>query len=126
MTKIESFPFIISVFISICVQNHFTRITVVLCFSIFSTGGPVTGFSIMAPRKTSKAAINSSGQGLDVVSDTSPWSINVVKTWSYVSNILQSESVSCSDYSSNNENDNLSTKYKIIAQAEMHKIAARP
>jgi hypothetical protein len=126
MTKIESFSFIISVFISICVQNHFTKITIVLCFSIFSTSGPVAGFSIMAPRKMSKAVVESSGHGLDVVSDTSSWSINVVKTWSYISNILQSESVSCSDDSSDNKNDDLSAKYKIVAQAEMHKIAARP
>jgi hypothetical protein len=61
-----------------------------------------------------------------VVSDTSPWSINVVKTWSYVSNILQSKFVSCSDDSSDNENDDLSTKYKIVAQEEMQKISARP
>jgi hypothetical protein len=97
-----------------------------LCFSIFSTGGPVAGFSIMAPRKMSKEAVKSSGQGLYVVSDTLPRSINVVKTWSYVSNILQSESVSCLDDSSDNENDDLSTKYKIVTQAEMKKIAARP
>jgi hypothetical protein len=35
-----------------------------LCFSIFSTGGPVVGFSIMAPRKVPKAAFESSGQVL--------------------------------------------------------------
>jgi len=61
-----------------------------------------------------------------MVSDTSPWSINAVKTWSYVSNILQSKSVSCLDDSSDNENDDLSTKYKIITQEEMHKIVERP
>jgi hypothetical protein len=61
-----------------------------------------------------------------VVSDTSLRSTNVVKTWSYVSNILQSESVSCSNDSSENENNDLSTKYKIVTQAEMHKILTRP
>ena len=79
----------------------------------------------MALRKTPKSAAESSGQGSDVFFDTSPRSINYVKTWSYVSNILQSESENCSNDSSDNEKDDLSTKYKIVAQAEMHKIAAR-
>jgi hypothetical protein len=61
-----------------------------------------------------------------MVSDTSPQIINAIKTWSYVSNILQSESVSCSNDSSDNENDDLLAKYKIVAQLEMHKIVARP
>jgi hypothetical protein len=34
--------------------------------------------------------------------------------------------VNCSDDSSDNEKDDLATKYKIIIQAEMHKIVARP
>jgi hypothetical protein len=34
--------------------------------------------------------------------------------------------VNCSDDSSDNEKDDLATKYKIVVQAEMHKIAARP
>jgi hypothetical protein len=44
----------------------------------------------------------------------------------YVSNILQSESINYSDDSGGNKKDDLSTKYKIVAQEEMHKIAARP
>jgi hypothetical protein len=36
------------------------------------------------------------------------------------------ESVNCSDDSSDNEKDDLATRYKIVIQAEMHKIAARP
>jgi hypothetical protein len=73
-----------------------------------------------------KAAAKSSGQGSDVVSDTSPRSINTVKTWTYISDILQSESVNCSDDSSDNEKDDLATRYKIVMQEEMHKITARP
>jgi hypothetical protein len=80
----------------------------------------------MAPRKAFKAAAESSGQGSDVVSDTSPRSINTVKTWTYISDIFQSESVNCSDDSSDNEKDDLATRYKIVIQSEMHKIAARP
>jgi hypothetical protein len=34
--------------------------------------------------------------------------------------------VNCSDDSSDNEKDDLSTKYKIVTQAEMHKIVVRP
>ena len=63
---------------------------------------------------------------MDIISDTSPQSIDSIRTWSYVSEVLQSELVNCSDDSSDNEKDDLATKYKIIIQAEMHKIAARP
>jgi hypothetical protein len=45
--------------------------------------------SIMAPRKESKAITENLGQGLDTVSDTLPRSIDSVKTWSYVSEVLQ-------------------------------------
>jgi hypothetical protein len=95
-------------------------------FSIFLTGDLVEMFSIMAPRKVPKAAAKSSSQGSDIFFDTSPRSINSIKTWAYVSNIPQSKSVNCSDDSTDNEKDDLSTKYKIIAQAEMHKITTRP
>jgi hypothetical protein len=82
--------------------------------------------SIMAPRKSSKAIAENSGQGSDNVSDTSPQSIDSVRTWSYISKVLQSELVNFSDDSSDNEKDDLTTKYKIVVQAEMHKIAAKP
>ena len=74
----------------------------------------------MAPQKTPKSAAKSSGQGSNVISDTSPRSINSIKTSSYNSNILQSESINCSYDSSDNEKDDLSTKYKIVTQVEMH------
>jgi hypothetical protein len=80
----------------------------------------------MAPRKVPKATSKSPGQNTDVISDTSPRSINTVKTWTNVFNILQYELVNFPDDSSNNENEDLSTKYKTIAQAEMHKVATRP
>jgi hypothetical protein len=68
----------------------------------------------MAPRKAFKATAESSGQGSDAVSDTSPQSINTVKTWTYIADILQSESVNCLDDSSDNEKDDLATRYKIV------------
>jgi hypothetical protein len=80
----------------------------------------------MAPRKASKASAEVSGQGSDNVSDTSPRSIDSIRTWSYVSEVLQSDVVNCSDDSSDNEKDDMTTKYKIVVQAEMHKVAARP
>jgi hypothetical protein len=80
----------------------------------------------MAPRKVSKATIEVSGQGSDNVSDTSPRSVDSVRTWSYISKVLQSELVDVSDDSSENEKENLITKYKIVIQAQMHKVAARP
>jgi hypothetical protein len=80
----------------------------------------------MAPRKVPKVVGESSGQNTDVISDTSPISINTVKTWVHVFNTIQYEVVNYPDDSSDNEKDNLSTKYKIIAQTELHKIATRP
>jgi hypothetical protein len=41
-------------------------------------------------------------------------------------NTIQYKVVNCPDDSRDNEKDNLSTKYKSIAQEEMHKIATRP
>jgi hypothetical protein len=80
----------------------------------------------MALRKASKAIVEVSGQGSDNVSDTSPRSVDSVKTWSYISEVLQSELVDVSDDSSDNEKDDLITKYKIVVQAQMHKVAVRP
>jgi hypothetical protein len=80
----------------------------------------------MAPRKASKATVEVSGQGSDKVSDTSPRSVDSVRTWSYIYEVLQSELVDVSDDSRENEKDDLITKYKIIVQAQMHKVAARP
>jgi hypothetical protein len=80
----------------------------------------------MAPRKASKATVEVLGQGSDNVSDTSPRSVDFVRTWSYIYEVLQSELVDVSDDCSENEKDDLITKYKIVVQAQMHKVAARP
>jgi hypothetical protein len=82
--------------------------------------------SAMAPRKAEKANVEVSGQGSDNVFDTSPRSINSVPNWSYVSDILQAELVDYSDDSDDNERDHLTTKYKIVVQSRMHRVAARP
>jgi hypothetical protein len=59
-----------------------------VCIYIFTTVEMSTESSIMAPQKESKAIVESSRQGSDTVSDTSPQSIDTVKTWSYVSDII--------------------------------------
>jgi hypothetical protein len=80
----------------------------------------------MAPRKASKENVEVSRQGSDNVFDTSPQSINSVPNWSYVSDILQEELVDYSDDSNDNEKDDLTTKYKIVVQSGMHRVATRP
>jgi hypothetical protein len=79
----------------------------------------------MAPRKAAKVNIEVAGQGLDNVSDTSPRSVDSVPSWSFVSDILQSELVNYSD-SDDNEKGDLNTKYKIVVQSGMHKVETRP
>jgi hypothetical protein len=79
-------------------------------FRVITSGDMHTKVSSMNPRKAFKAAVESSGQGSDVVSDTSPRSINTIKTWTYISDILQSELVNCSDDSNDNEKDDLATR----------------
>jgi hypothetical protein len=58
-----------------------------------------------------------------------PRSDGSVSTWSYITSILQSEAVICSDsddYNYDIEKDDLNTKYKAVVQSRMHLIAARP
>jgi hypothetical protein len=86
-----------------------------------------TQVSDMAPRRAAKANIEVAGQGPDNVSDTSPRSGGSVPSWSFVSDILQSELVNYSDSDDNdNEKDDLNTKYKIVVQSGMHLVATRP
>jgi hypothetical protein len=84
-----------------------------------------TQASTMAPRKAAKANVEVAAQGLDNISDTSPWSVDSVPSWSFVSDILQSELVNYSD-SDDNERDDLNTKYKIVVQSRMPWVATRP
>jgi hypothetical protein len=83
--------------------------------------------SAMAPRKATKANVEVAAQGSDNVSDTSPRTGGSVPNWSFISDILQSELVNYSDSDDNdNEKDDLNTKYKIVVQSGMHRIATRP
>jgi hypothetical protein len=86
-----------------------------------------TQVSAMAPRKDAKANVEIAAQGSDNVSDTSPRTGGSVPSWSFVSDILQSELVNYSDFDDNdNEKDDLNTKYKIVVQSRMHRVATRP
>jgi hypothetical protein len=84
------------------------------------------GSPIMAPRKASKSTVEVSGQGSDNVSDTSPRSVDSIPNWSFVSDVLQAKLVDYSDDSSDNEKDDITTKYKIVIQSEMQKVVVRP
>jgi hypothetical protein len=84
-----------------------------------------TQASAMAPRKEAKVNVEVAGQSSDNVSDTSPRSVNSVPSWSFVSNVLQLKLVNYSD-SNDNEKDDLNTKYKIVVQFGMHRVATRP
>ena len=80
----------------------------------------------MAPRKAAKANVKVTRRGSDNVTDTSPQSVESIPNWSFVLDILQFELVDYSDDSDDNERDNLNTKYKIVVQSGMHRVAARP
>jgi hypothetical protein len=80
----------------------------------------------MAPRKVVKASSEISNPNTDIITDTSPRSQNTMKTWTQVFNILEYELINCPDDSSNEEIETQATKYKIIAQSELHKIATWP
>jgi hypothetical protein len=76
--------------------------------------------------KHPKPVLRFQGQGSDNVADTSPRSVDSVPNWSFISDVLQAELVDYSDDSSDNEKDDITTKYKIVIQSGMHKVAARP
>ena len=80
----------------------------------------------MPQRKAAKATSESLGQSSEVFFDTSPRSINKVKTWTNVFNILKYELENFPNGSSDNEKEDLSTKYKTIVESDMHKVEIRP
>jgi hypothetical protein len=80
----------------------------------------------MAPRKMIKASGESSNQNTDVLSDTSPRTIDTVKTWMQVFDILQYELINYPDDLGDEVTETQDTKYKYVAQSELHKISVRP
>ena len=85
--------------------------------------------SAMVPKRAAKANVEVATQGPDNVSDTLPRMGGSVPTWSFISDILQSELVNYSDSDDDNNDivkDDLNTKYKTIVQSRMHLVATRP
>jgi hypothetical protein len=86
-----------------------------------------TQVSDMGPRRAAKENVEVATQGSENVSDTSPRTGGSVPSWSFVSDILQSELVNYSDSDDNdNVKDDLNTKYKTVVQSRMHLVATRP
>jgi hypothetical protein len=69
----------------------------------------------MAPQKAPKTTGEGSCQSSDILSDTSPRNIDIVKTWTQVFNTLQYELINYPDDSSDNEKEDLYIKYKVIS-----------
>ena len=65
-------------------------------------------------------------QNTDVLSDISPRSIDAIKSWMQVFNIIQYELVNFPDDIGDEDIETMATKYKTVAQSELHKIAMRP
>jgi hypothetical protein len=80
----------------------------------------------MAPRKMIKVSGESSNQNTDVLSDTSPRTIDTMKTWMQVFDILQYELINYPDDLGDEVTETQDTKYKYVAQSELHKISVRP
>jgi hypothetical protein len=80
----------------------------------------------MAPQKESKENVEVSGQGSKNVSNTSPQSIDSIPNWSFVSDVLYAKLVDYSNDSSDNKKDDITTKYKIVIQSGMHRVASKP
>ena len=80
----------------------------------------------MDPRKEAKASGEISNTNTEIILDTLPKSQDTTKTWTRVFNIVQYELINCPDDSSDEETKTQATKYKTIAQLELHKIATWP
>jgi hypothetical protein len=72
-------------------------------------GNIVLTSDIMDPRKAGKASSEISSQNTDVLSDTSPRSIDSIRTWTQVFKILQHELVNCPNDSGDEETETLAS-----------------
>jgi hypothetical protein len=80
----------------------------------------------MAPQKVAKAYGESSNPNIDVISDTSPIREYTMKTWMQVFDILQYELINYPDDSGDEDTETQATRYKTVAELELHKITAQP
>jgi hypothetical protein len=83
----------------------------------------------MAPRKNLKKS-DEAGEGSnpnsDVLSDTTPHVVDSVRSWMQIFEILEHEVMNCPDDFGDEKTDKTGTKLRVIAEAELHKIATRP
>ena len=69
----------------------------------------------MAPLKITKVVGESGNPNTDVLSDTSPRTIDTVKTWMQVFDILQYELINCPDDLVDEVTETQATRYKYVA-----------
>jgi aminopeptidase-like protein len=80
----------------------------------------------MAPQKMIKVAGEGANTNADILSDTTPRAIDMVKSWTQVFEILEHDLINCLEDSDDEVNKTHATKLMDIAQSELHKIAVRP
>jgi hypothetical protein len=80
----------------------------------------------MAPWKTAKASGESSNPNTNVLSDTSPRTIDAMQTWMQVFDILQYELINFPDDLGDEVTETQDMRFKYVSQSELHKIAVRP
>jgi hypothetical protein len=76
--------------------------------------------------KKSDEAGESSNPNSDVLSDTTPHVVDSVRSWMQIFEILEREVMNCPDDFGDEKTDKTGTKLRVIAEAELHKIATRP
>ena len=81
--------------------------------------------NFMASRKEGKST-EDSNPNTDILSDTTAQITNTIKTWKQVYNILEQKILLCPDDSTEEEDESFSTKLRLVAQSELHKVVARP
>jgi hypothetical protein len=82
----------------------------------------------MKPRKMMKkpdAVGEGSNPNADVISDTTPRTIDTVKSWTQVFKVLEHEIINCPEYFGEEVDDTHEANLIYISQSELHKIVAQ-
>ena len=80
----------------------------------------------MEPRKTTKKsdeASEGSNPNSNVLLDTTPHDVDLIRSWMQIFEILEREVINCPDDSGDEKNDKTGTKLGVIAEVELNKIA---
>ena len=72
-----------------------------------------------------KEVSESANPNIDLLSDTSARVIDIVKSWTYVFDILEHELINCPEDSGDEVSETHATKITDIDQSELHKIVVR-